>query len=196
MSLRDFAGNGNRPAAAVVAVACIVVGAANGAALPDERPSAEVLRGSPDWTPPTAEHVRAQAMSWLKEQKADKATRERAERLWKSLGEAPTATDRLAALAMTFAMVDPRADRLVRTCAAPRRGIELPDVAWLGGPDVGPLVSANLRLLLGRWLVHESLFDEACERLADLKPEDVVDPASLLFCQAVVHHRLLQKDQG
>ena len=35
---------------------------------------------------------------------------------------------------------------------------------------VPPLLAANLRLLYARWLVHESLFDEAQEQLAGLTP--------------------------
>jgi hypothetical protein len=62
------------------------------------------------------------------------------------------------------------------------------------GPKTSPLVANNLRLLYGRWLAQESLFDEALEQLDGLRPQDVVDPATLLFYQAVVHHRLLHRD--
>jgi hypothetical protein len=54
----------------------------------------------------------------------------------------------------------------------------------------------NLRLWYGRWLVQESLYDEAQEQLAGLQPEGVADPATLLFCQAVVNHRLLNQAPG
>lgn len=56
--------------------------------------------------------------------------------------------------------------------------------------------SNNFRLLYGRRLVHQRLFDEAAEQLVDLKCTDVVDPASLLFYQAVVHHRLMNRTAG
>ena len=64
----------------------------------------------------------------------------------------------------------------------------MPDVAWLADENTHRLERDNLRLLYGRWLVQESLVDEAAVQLKDLKPEDVVDPAALLFYQAVVHH--------
>ncbi len=40
------------------------------------------------------------------------------------------------------------------------------------------------------------LYDEALAQLQSLKPEDVVDPAGLLFYQSVVYHRLLKKEAG
>jgi len=57
-------------------------------------------------------------------------------------------------------------------------------------------VRNNLRLLYGRWLAGERLYDEAGEQLEGLTVDDVVDPAALLFYQAVVHHRMLDQAQG
>ena len=72
----------------------------------------------------------------------------------------------------------------------------LPAQPWLADAKTPPLEAANLRLLYGRWLAQESLFDEAREQLARLQPDDVVAPASLLFYQGVVYHRLLDKEAG
>jgi hypothetical protein len=63
-------------------------------------------------------------------------------------------------------------------------------------PQSPPLVANNLRLLYGRWLAGESLFDEALEQLDGLQPQDVVDPATLLFYQGIVHQRLLDREAG
>ncbi|MBN2217735.1 MAG: hypothetical protein JW719_10215 [Pirellulales bacterium] len=180
-------------AAGLAMVGMILVAATVQAA---RAPSGEALRGLADWAPPAVEAVRTSALAWLDEQNVDDAARQRAERIWAQTSEGSTAADRLTALAMTLALGDSRAERLVRLCAAPREGIELPDTAWLAEPDVPPLVSANLRLLAGRWMVQESLFDEAKGVLGNLQPDEVVDPASLLFFQAVVHHRLLDKEAG
>jgi len=174
-----------------VAVMLAAVAATRAAAQPTG-----TTRGTPGWTPPTAQAVRDAAIEWIDNRGVDAAVRERAMRIWQSLPETATATDRLAMLGTPFALADSRAERLVRFCASPREDTRLPDVAWLTEPDVEPLESANLRLLLGRWLVQNSLFDESLAQLGDLKPEQVVDPAALLFCQAVVHHRLLNKKEG
>ena len=86
--------------------------------------------------------------------------------------------------------------RLVELCSQPKSQLLLPSQPWLTDPKTPPLVANNLRLLYGRWLVHEALFDEALEQLAGLKPDDVVAPAALLFYQGVVYHRLLDKEAG
>ena len=61
---------------------------------------------------------------------------------------------------------------------------------------MAPLEADNLRLWYARWLVQESFYDEALEQLAGLVPDGVVDPAALLFCEAVVNHRLLNQEPG
>ncbi len=99
-------------------------------------------------------------------------------------------------LCATFAAADPQARKLVDVCAQPRREIALPDSAWLMDEKTPLVERNNLRLAYGRWLVQESLYDEAGVQLAELKPADVADPAALLFYQAVVHHRTLAREPG
>ncbi len=41
--------------------------------------------------------------------------------------------------------------------------------------------------------MQQSLIDEAIEQLAELKVEDVADPATLLYYRAVVEHRTLAR---
>jgi hypothetical protein len=135
-------------------------------------------------------------MEWLAAQKVDDTVRAAVERIWARVGDDATPTDRLLAACETFATADPRADRLVRFCAALRVGLALPETAWLSKPDVDRFMLANLRLLAGRWFLEEKLYDETIELLAGVRPEEVVDPASLLFCQAVAHHALLHKAEG
>ena len=59
----------------------------------------------------------------------------------------------------------PRAIRrprsLVAICSQPRSEIALPDVAWLADEKTAAFERSNLRLLYGRWLVSEALYDEA-----------------------------------
>ena len=59
--------------------------------------------------------------------------------------------------------------QLVRLCsqAAARADAARASRGW-PTPKTPPLVAANLRLLYGRWLVQQSLFDEAHEQLAGL----------------------------
>ncbi len=80
--------------------------------------------------------------------------------------------------------------------ARPRSLLKLPSQPWLQDPKAPLLVTANLRLFYGRWLVQQSLFDEAQEQLSGLSPGDVVAPAELLFYQGVVYYHALNQTEG
>ncbi len=154
---------------------------------------------APDWNRPQAQVVRTRAAEWLGAQKATGAARKKAEAIWADLPEAASGTDLLSRVAMTFVAADRRAAAVVELCSKPRGRGPLPSQAWLlknqlEASAAQRFVWANLRLLYGRWLVRQSMYDEAAEQLAGLEPEDVVDPDSLLFFQAIVQHRLLKKD--
>lgn len=158
--------------------------------------AADQLAPAAQWQQPTVAAARQQVFEWLDAQQPDAETRARAERLWDAVPESPSGEELLEAAAQTFALTEANVRTLVETCAQPRKEPVLPSHAWLADAATPPLVSANLRLYYGRWLAHQTLYDEAAEQLAGIKPGDVVDPASLLFYQAVVHHRLLEKEKG
>ena len=172
----------------IITMVCFCVGL-SGFVRPTEAFSAE-----PDWSVPTADAVHRLAVDWAAGRNAGPEARRQIKQIWQDTSAMTTAEYRLSALATSFAAVDSRAEKLVQFCAKPREGITLPNVQWLLEADADPLMSANLRLVVARWLIGESLYDEALVQLDGLQPKQVVDPASLLFCQAVVHHRLLQKD--
>ena len=109
---------------------------------------------------------------------------------------ASDSTELLGRLVRTIALVDEDARGLVDLCSKPAADGALPSQAWLADPKRAPLVAGNLRLWYGRWLAQGAMFDESREQLVGLEPEDVVDPATLLFYQAVVHHRLLDQEAG
>jgi len=107
-----------------------------------------------------------------------------------------SAEELLNRLAATFSLVDPPAKELVELCRRPRDKVALPDFAWLAADATPAWERKNLRLLYGRWLAHERMYDEALAQLDGLQPEDVADPAALLFYQGLVHHHMLAKDPG
>ena len=173
------------------------------------------LAKQPTLAAPAPGVVRELALQWLELQNPGDEVRGAALTLWADVAEAATnapaaddqpADDRrppslaasmmLERLAATFALVDERAAALVDLCAKPRPLAPLAEQAWLFDPETPALVSDNLRLLYGRWLAQESLYDEARGQLAELGPHLVVDPATLLFYQGVVFHRLLEKEPG
>ena len=143
-----------------------------------------------------AEQVKTQALACLDAAKADAAVRAKAEKLWGDLPAAATDDDLLVRLALTFALIDRDAAKLVKQCSEPRAQLALPSQDWLRGSTAPPLLVNNLRLLYARWLIEESLYDEAQEQLSGLKPDDVAAPAALLFYESVVSHALLNKESG
>jgi len=148
------------------------------------------------WRPPQAAEVKAQVFAGLAAKNIDPATRAKAEAVWSDLPSPVDEDALLSRVTQTFALIDPRAAKLVTLCSEPRSQLVLPGQPWLADGSTPPLFAANLRLLYARWLVHGSLFDEAQEQIAGLTPAGVVAPASLLFCQSVVYHALLNKESG
>lgn len=173
--------------AAVALVACAVWALAAGVT------DLGSLESQPKFKPPTSDEVRQQALEWLASRQPDDATRDAAESLWRN---DQAALDLLDKLANTFRLVDDRAASLVALCGSPRSPGPLAPQEWLKTEETPALERNNLRLFYGRWLAQERLYDEALSQLEGLSPADVVDPATLFFYQAVVYHRLLNKENG
>jgi hypothetical protein len=177
-----------------LAVSCVALLVVSARAA-DMKPNQEFAQKA-SWRIPSAASVRAQAAAWISSLKLEPAAQAPLETLWTSAvaeGNEPHLLDLLAA---TFAAGDPRASALVAVCSQPRKQIALPNVDWLAEEATPAFERHNLRLLYGRWLVQEMLYDEAQDQIGGLKPADVVDPAALLFYQVVVHHRTLNRDAG
>jgi hypothetical protein len=156
----------------------------------DEFGKAPLLRAA------TEDEIRTQVAKWLDEAKVEPAVKAQALALWPAELAGESGTELLKRLAETFAVADPQARELVEFCSHPLDGVVVPEFAFLKDEGRPALVRNNLRLLLGRWFSQERLYEESLAQLGDLTPEQVVDPASLLFYQGVAHHRLLQKEPG
>lgn len=146
------------------------------------------------WQPPSAEQVRAQVFAWLDQRRLGPAERAKAEALWAGKAEAMPGTDLLDRVVRTVALVDENARKLAELCSQAHAPLRLPPQPWMADPRTPAWIAKNFRLWYGRWLAQQRLFDEAAEQLDGIQAEDVVDPASLLFYQAIVHHRLLNRD--
>lgn len=157
---------------------------------------ARSLSKPPSWQLVRVQDVRAQLAAWLDQRKPDDKTRSAVLALWPASEKELDGPDMLARLVRSFALVEPKAQRLAELCSKPKSTPVLPDQGWLKDPAAAPWMARNLRLFYGRWLVHETMFDEAQQELAGLEPDQVVDPASLLFYQSVVSYRLLDQAAG
>jgi hypothetical protein len=202
-----------------ILLACVIAGVAS-PAVADDRPG-DPFAKRPTLAAPAPAVVRELALQWLELRNPTAEARGAALTLWADVAAATASTPahadanadtdvpaeddrppKLAASVMlermcaTFALVDERAAALVALCSQPRPLEPVAPQAWLLDPETPSLVSDNLRLLYGRWLAQENLYDEAREQLAELGPQLVVDPATLLFYQGVVFHRLLEREPG
>lgn len=158
-------------------------------------PADQELARRATWQPPTSAQVKTQLDQWLQRQDLDPATQAKIDAMWAKTGEEPGAS-RLDRLASTFALAHTSARDLVALCRAERVGPGIPNFPFLQDPATPEWMRNNLRLLFGQWLTRQQLYDEALAQLESLDPAQVVDPASLLFYQGAVHHRLLNKKEG
>jgi hypothetical protein len=147
------------------------------------------------WKRPSPKDLHKQVFDWLDQRAVDAATRAKAEELLPANEEDLAGVELLSRVVRCFALADEHARKLVDLCsqsASPRP----PEQAWLKDPKLPAVLAHNLRLYYGIWLVQGSLFDESLEQLSGLEPEQVADPASLLFYQGVIYHQLMNKEAG
>lgn len=152
------------------------------------------LQKRASWKQPTRDAVKAELDKWLTVVRLDDAVKTQIAALWPQALSAggEELLDRLAA---TAALADASARALVALCHTDQPPLPLPAFSVLDEQSMPPLVRNSLRLYYGRWLAQRALYDDALVQIDALTPGDVADPASLLFYQGVVHHRLLNKDK-
>ncbi len=155
----------------------------------------ESLEKRATWQAPTRAEVKKAIDAWTADKSLDELTRTRIDTLWSEESAEAFSGNQLDRLADTIALVAPETRALVDLCTGSQRPLALPKFEFLHQEDTAAVVRNNLRLYLARWLAQQDLYDEALTLIGDLKPEDVVDPAALLFYQSVGHHRMLEKEK-
>ena len=150
----------------------------------------------PSWSIPGYNSVRDQVLTWLDQSNLEEDQLEQAQSMWPTTidprgGDSASLLERAV---QTFALADTRIQQLAEACHRQHDNLVLPDVAWLQDDDISPVVRDNLRLYYARWLAHHQLYDEVLATLADLNPQDVLDPSSLLFYRTVAYHQVVQPD--
>ena len=156
--------------------------------------AADELERRASWTVPTTAEIKARLDDFLKDKTLNEADRLKLDALWPDDAAVIDPAELLDRLAASLAIVEPRAVEVVKYCQQDAVSLPPPKFDLLDDTTAPELVRDNLRLLYGRWLAQHHLVDESLEYLKDLAPQKVADPISLLFHQAVGHHRLLAKD--
>jgi hypothetical protein len=134
--------------------------------------------------------VKTRAFVWLSSQRVDEAKIAEAKKRWEQV-DPNQILDRLGE---TLALGDKRIATLIEFCSEPRDSVELPNVDYLADKKLDRFVRDNLRVYYGRWLARNKYYDEAHAQFAELKPENVVDPATMLFFDGVCRHSMVQKE--
>jgi hypothetical protein len=146
------------------------------------------------WSVPPVADVKANVDDYATAKQADETTRAKIAALWPDEAGLATGADLLERLCTSLSVLEPKAKVVADFCQNPRTTVDLPKFDILADESAPPFVRNNLKLLYGRWLAQNDLMDETLEQLKGLTPADVVDPATLLFHQALAHHNLLEKE--
>jgi hypothetical protein len=155
---------------------------------------ADELEKRATWTVPATADVKARLDDYLATKSLDEAAKLKIDALWPDEALALEGSELLDRLAASLAVVEPRAAQIVAACQDAAT-LPPPKFEILADESAPIFVRDNLRLYVGRWLAQNHLVDESLEALKDAKAENVADPATLLFHQAVGYHRLLKKDE-
>lgn len=149
------------------------------------------------WDAPTYPVVREEVLTWLEQSDLTRVEATSVRKLWPAKPpEALDSSQMLDLAAASFAASSEDAAKLVATCNAAYKGPAVADPDWLADADLPLLVRHNLRLYYARWLAQYGLYDEVLHQIGDLRPDEVIDPASLLFYQMVAYHQLVRPDDA
>ena len=147
------------------------------------------------WQAPPAEQVIEEFSRWLDGLDVTPAIRQQIDEIWQHDDEHAGSDGLLAQLIDAAAVVHPEARQLAALCSSPSSPVAVRPVEWLNDESLPNVVKNNFKLAYGRWLAQQAFYDEALVQIQELDAQDVVDPATLLFYQAVAHHRLLHRQE-
>jgi hypothetical protein len=141
-----------------------------------------------------ADQVRTELLQWLITSGAEQSVLEKVIARWAddAVLAGLSGEDVLDLLVTSFAETDSAAQRLLTESngAGPVENI------IFDGIRSTPLFQNQLQLFHARWLTQHRYYDEALPLLSELLPENVVDPAGLLFYRAVCQSQLLQQQEA
>ncbi|MBT7919414.1 MAG: hypothetical protein HN617_17915 [Planctomycetaceae bacterium] len=146
------------------------------------------------WSFPDQLTVKANLDKYLSDSEVSEAILQQITVLWEIPIESSDRSLLLDQLINSFALVNKEVRELttrLETTPATAANI-IP--AMLTDESQNDFLRNNLRLFYARWLAHSDLQDECLQVLEGITPNQVVDPATLLFYQATGYHRLLAKD--
>ena len=156
----------------------------------------EGIKKEASWKSATNKDIAAAFESWLQEANTEKpiANRVRAYIEAAFASSDLTTAETIDVVIEGIGIADQQVAGLARELAQASSADHRAQVSnILDNPGHLSFVRDHTRLLYGRWLARQNLFDESLEQLNDLKVEDVLDPATLLYYQGLMQHQLLKR---
>jgi len=148
------------------------------------------------WSVLSNEQVRSKIGNLLEAKGSDELVKEKVAMILSDENLEMT-SDRLEQMALAISIINPQLAPLVEGLSrnVVDNSISPSPLEILESDNLSPTSRNNIKLLLGRSLVQDRLYDEALQAFQGLETDNVLDPAALLFYQALAHHRLLEKDK-
>lgn len=151
----------------------------------------------PSWKVPSYAQVRDRMAEWIEQAQLSTEQTDAAFSNWPQAElRSSEGASLLERAVETFSIADSRVTALIEDFNSQDSIVLPPSVAWLDDPALSKTMRDNLQLYAARWFSQQGYYDEAIEQLADLKPENVIDPAGLLFYQAVAYQQLVEPEKS
>jgi hypothetical protein len=151
-----------------------------------------LLRPQPTWQIPSVDDARQRVSAWLESQNLADPLRQEAARAWQSLPQQTTHDSLLERMAITVKLVQPAWWEWFRQIAQENPSVQPLELALPDGASSDDFAWNHLSLYAARHLAQQQRYDGAFALIKDLAPEQVIDPATLLFYRAVCQHRLVE----
>lgn len=150
------------------------------------------------WQPADAEKISAAFEEWIVDTQVD---REIADRVRKWLQENPVdSPEPLDGIVDALSVVDPNVERVreellkkLQSVGEPPQPLAISSV--LENESTAPFVKDHVRLLYGRWLARQKLYDESLAQLDQIEMDKILDPVTLLYHRGLMQHQLLRSDE-
>ncbi|MEM8680361.1 MAG: hypothetical protein AAGF97_13515 [Planctomycetota bacterium] len=155
----------------------------------------EDLEIAASWEVPAAAELMTAVELWTEGMTLNESERAAVQAAEESLAEPMSPSARFDRLITLIAVADPSTRPVIDACQSGAAISVAKDFdSLVVEQDWPPVVANHLRLLLGRSLAMEQLFDEALLHLQPLELGSVTDPATLLFYRGATEYRLRQQD--
>lgn len=137
------------------------------------------------------DQIRTELLQWLAMSGAERETLEKVTAEWADTAALArlSGEELLDLLVASFALADRSTKRLVEASY----GSGPVDEVVFDGIREAAIFRNQIQHYRARWLVQHRFYDDALPLLSELNPEDVVDPAGLLFYRAICESQLLMR---